>query len=137
MGYASAASSYGENGYNIATGVIGTKKLLDLISEKYGAIYPVYIIGHSMGGHITARSVTEYPDAYDGAMPMCGVVGGDIEQFSSSLDWTLLANYFSGLNFEMPFTAEEKKYFLALYLAELSAISRLSLPPPMIIRQSF
>jgi pimeloyl-ACP methyl ester carboxylesterase len=112
MGYASAASSYGENGYNIATGVIGTKKLLDLISEKYGAIYPVYIIGHSMGGHITARSVTEYPDAYDGAMPMCGVVGGDIEQFSSSLDWTLLANYFSGLNFEMPFTAEEKEIFL-------------------------
>ncbi|MFP4452342.1 MAG: carboxylesterase family protein [Desulfobacterales bacterium] len=110
--YAWAASSYGENGYNLATGVIGTRVLLDLIEAEFGEQPdPVYIIGHSMGGHITARSVTEYPDAYDGAMPMCGVVGGAIEQFSSSLDWTLLANYFSGLNSELAFTEEEAGIF--------------------------
>lgn len=107
MGYAWAASSYGENGYNIATGVIGTRRLLDLVSAKFGAPDPVYITGHSMGGHITARSVTEYPDAYDGAMPMCGVTGGGIEQFSYSLDWALLANYFSGLDYTLPFDATE------------------------------
>lgn len=119
LGYASAASSYGENGYNIATGVIGTRKLLDLITEQYGVPYPVYIIGHSMGGHITARSVTEYPDSYDGAMPMCGVMGGGIEQFSASLDWTLLANYFSGLNFELPFVPLEAGSFLETVFGEV------------------
>ncbi|MCF8111101.1 MAG: carboxylesterase family protein [Desulfobacteraceae bacterium] len=113
MGYAWAASSYSENGYNIATGVIGTRVLLDLIEAELGEMPdPVYIIGHSMGGHITARSVTEYPDAYDGAMPMCGVVGGAIEQFSSSLDWTLLANYFSELNYSLPFALADAGVFL-------------------------
>ena len=106
-GYAWAASSYGENGYNIATGVVGTRKLLELIGAQFGEPDPVYIIGHSMGGHITARSVTEYPNAYDGAMPMCGVVGGGIEQFSHSLDWALLASYFAELNFAMPFDGSE------------------------------
>ena len=106
-GYAWAASSYGENGYNIATGVIGTHELLKLLNANFGEMEHVYIMGHSMGGHVTARSVTEYPDAYNGALPLCGVVGGGNEQFSFTADMTLLANYFLGLNYDIPFTASE------------------------------
>jgi len=121
-GYAWAASSYGENGYNIATGVVGTRRLLDLISAEFGEPDPVYIIGHSMGGHITARSITEYPDAYDGAMPMCGVVGGGVEQFSYSLDWALLGNYFTGLNYELPFAPSEAEVLVGTVFGEPQAL---------------
>lgn len=121
-GYAWAASSYGENGYNIATGVVGTRRLLDLISAEFGEPDPVYIIGHSMGGHITARSITEYPDAYDGAMPMCGVLGGGVEQFSYSLDWALLGNYFAGLNYDLPFAPAEAQALVGAVFGEPQAL---------------
>ncbi|HET57169.1 MAG TPA: hypothetical protein ENN35_01855 [Deltaproteobacteria bacterium] len=103
-----------ENGYEIATGVVGTRTLLDYFAAVHGDPGRVYITGHSMGGHITARSVTEYPEAYDGAMPMCGVVGGAMEQFSFSTDMALLANCFTDCNFKVPMTEENADLLVAL-----------------------
>ena len=111
-GYAWASSTYGENGYSTATGVIGTHELLKLFNAQFDITDRAYIMGHSMGGHVTARSVTQYPDAYDGALPMCGVVGGAQEQFSFSADMAFLANYFSGLNYDVPFSLPEAGTFL-------------------------
>ena len=34
-----------------------------------------YIAGVSMGGYIIGRSLEEYPNLYDGALPLCGVLG--------------------------------------------------------------
>ncbi|MBN1662664.1 MAG: carboxylesterase family protein [Deltaproteobacteria bacterium] len=116
-GYAWAASSYGENGYQIATGVVGTHELLKNFKVRFGNPEKVYIIGHSMGGHVTARSVTQYPEAYNGALPMCGVVGGAQEQFSHSMDMALLANYFSGLNYNIgsEFTTNESTFLETVF----------------------
>ncbi len=72
--------------------MIGTHELLRLFNTRFGTADRAYIMGHSMGGHVTARSVTQYPDAYDGALPLCGVVGGGQEQFSFSAEMAFLAN---------------------------------------------
>ena len=58
-----------------------------------------------MGGHISARTVTDpnYRGDYTAAMPMCGVVGGGVDLFSYFLEWGLLANYYAGLNYNVPF----------------------------------
>ena len=49
-----------------------------------------YIAGVSMGGHVIGRSVEEYPHLYDGALPMCGVLG-DVRLFDFFLDYNLVA----------------------------------------------
>ncbi|RJQ68361.1 MAG: hypothetical protein C4519_23270 [Desulfobacteraceae bacterium] len=104
-GFAWAASSYTANGYNIASGVQSTADLLAYFKTRFGEPRRVYLTGHSMGGHITARSITDpaYADGYDAALPMCGVVGGGVELFSYFLDWGLASSYYAGLNYEVPF----------------------------------
>lgn len=104
QGFAWAASSYTANGYNIVSGVQSTDDLLAYFKEQFGEPDNVYIVGHSMGGHITARTITDpkYKDNYVGALPMCGVVGGGVDLFSYFLDWGLLANYYARLNFPVP-----------------------------------
>jgi hypothetical protein len=107
-GFAWAASSYTANGYNIASGVQSTSELLAYFKARFGEPRRVYLVGHSMCGHVTARSITDpaYADDYDAALPMCGVVGGGTELFSYHLDWGLTASYYAGLNFSVPFDPE-------------------------------
>jgi hypothetical protein len=91
QGYAWAASSYARNGYDVRTGVTTTRGLADL-SRRLLHQRParVYVAGISMGGHVIGRSLEEYPRFYDGALPMCGVLG-DQELFDYFLDVNLVA----------------------------------------------
>ncbi|MDW3216430.1 MAG: hypothetical protein R8G01_20735 [Ilumatobacteraceae bacterium] len=90
-GYAWAASSYAENSYNILTGVESTETLARFASDEVLPSAPArtYLAGASMGGHITGVSIERY-DIYDGAMPICGVMG-DFELFDYFLDFNLAA----------------------------------------------
>ena len=49
-----------------------------------------YLAGVSMGGHVTAASIERHPRSYDGALPVCGVLG-DYELFDYFLDFNLAA----------------------------------------------
>ena len=49
-----------------------------------------------MGGHITAAAIEQYRDEYDGAMPICGVLG-DHELFDFFLDYNLVAAALAGV----------------------------------------
>jgi hypothetical protein len=89
-GFAWAASSYSSNDYNAGDGVADTYRLVGLFRRTIDRPDTTYITGQSMGGHITARSVEQYPWTYDGAMPVCGVVG-DYELFDYFLDFNLAA----------------------------------------------
>lgn len=94
QGYAWAASSYSKNYYDVRAGVEDTNALaieFVNIARKNGrtlaAPFKTYIIGVSMGGHISAAAVDEENIAtannrirYNGAVPMCGVLG-DTELF--------------------------------------------------------
>jgi hypothetical protein len=95
-GYAWAASSYSKNYYDVRVGVEDTNALaLEFTriaaanSRPLTAPTKIFITGHSMGGHITAAAIEDeaYATArnkvrYNGAVPMCGVVG-DTELFDT------------------------------------------------------
>jgi hypothetical protein len=99
QGYAWAASSYSKNYYDVQAGIEDTNKLALAFQRLAGeqgrtldAPTKRYLIGHSMGGHITAAAIEREAQTtalnkvkYQGAVPMCGVVGD-----------TSLFNYFAG-----------------------------------------
>jgi pimeloyl-ACP methyl ester carboxylesterase len=98
-GYAWAASSYSKNFYDVRAGVEDTNalalefnKIATANGRTLAAPSRTYIMGHSMGGHITAAAIeaetqetANHKVRYHGAVPMCGVLG-DTELF----------DYFSG-----------------------------------------
>jgi pimeloyl-ACP methyl ester carboxylesterase len=94
-GYAWAASSYSDNGFDAGAGVESTKDLADLFRHTVGKPHRVYITGVSMGGYVVGRSVEQYPNFYDGALPMCGVLG-DQELLDFFLDYNLVAQALAG-----------------------------------------
>jgi pimeloyl-ACP methyl ester carboxylesterase len=104
-GYAWAASSYSKNGYDVKQGVKDTHALGQLFNGLVGNPVRTYITGHSMGGHITGVAIEQYPNAYVGALPMCGVMG-DNELFDYFLDFNLVAQALAGVQAEFPFPAD-------------------------------
>jgi pimeloyl-ACP methyl ester carboxylesterase len=110
QGYAWAASSYSKNYYDVRAGVEDTNALalaFTDIAKTNGRTLAVpsktYIIGVSMGGHITAAAVDEENIAtaknkvrYNGAVPMCGVLG-DTELFDYFTAYQLAAQKEAGI----------------------------------------
>ncbi len=89
-GYAWAASSYSENDYAVDVGVRDTERLTRVFRRQVGRPDITYVTGASMGGHVVARSIEQYPSRYDAAMPICGVLG-DYELFDYFLDYNVAA----------------------------------------------
>jgi hypothetical protein len=109
-GYAWAASSYSKNFYDVRAGVEDTNALalaFVRIAASHGrtlaAPSRTYLMGHSMGGHITAAAIEDETLAtarnkmrYDGALPMCAVLG-DTELFDFFGAYQLAAQQLAGL----------------------------------------
>ncbi len=89
-GFAWAASSFSSNDYNVGDGVSDTRRLVRQFRREYGRPDTTYLTGASMGGHVTARSIEQYPRLYDAAMPICGALG-DYALFDYFLDYNLAA----------------------------------------------
>jgi pimeloyl-ACP methyl ester carboxylesterase len=89
-GYAWAASSYDRNDYDIASGVKGTLSLIKRFNGLVAKPSQILMTGASMGGHITAVMIEQYPNLFAGAMPICGVMA-DHELFDYFLDFNLAA----------------------------------------------
>ena len=104
-GYAWAASSYRTNGYDVRQGVKDTHALGQFFNGLVGNPRRTYFTGHSMGGHITGVAIEQYPQAYVGALPMCGVMG-DNELFDYFLDFNLVAQALAGVQAQFPFPAD-------------------------------
>lgn len=94
-GYAWAASSYTKNGYEPGAGARDTYALRDVFTQQVRTPKRSYIYGQSMGGHVVALSLEQYPTAYDGALSECGVVAGH-EILDYFISWAALAGYFGG-----------------------------------------
>ena len=90
LGYAWAASSYDRNDYDIASGVKSTHALIKRFNGLVGKPSQILMTGASMGGHITGVIIEQYPQLFDGAMPICGVLG-DYALFDYFLDFNLAA----------------------------------------------
>ncbi|SDG56575.1 hypothetical protein SAMN05216553_109105 [Lentzea fradiae] len=95
-GYAWAASSYYRNDYDVRAGVTTTRELASLFARKVQRPEKVFLAGVSMGGHVIARSLEQYPGFYAGALPMCGVLG-DHELFDYFLSYHLVAQALTGI----------------------------------------
>jgi pimeloyl-ACP methyl ester carboxylesterase len=100
-GYAWAASSYSRNDYDVEAGVQDTHALLERFNGIVGHPSRVYLTGASMGGHVTAAAIEQYRNEYDGAMPICGVLG-DHELFDFYLDYNLVAAALAGVPTTFP-----------------------------------
>lgn len=100
-GYAWAASSYSKNYYDVKAGVQDTHALTTLFNGLVGKPSRTYLIGHSMGGHITGATIEQYPNLYDGAMPMCGVMG-DVTLFDYFAEFNLVAQAAAGFTADYP-----------------------------------
>ncbi len=75
-GFAWAASSFRNNGYVPGVGAQDSLNLKGLFTSLVGQPKRVYFYGTSMGGHAAVISAEFYPEAYDGFLSECGVVGG-------------------------------------------------------------
>ena len=108
-GYAWAASSYSKNYYDVRVGVEDTNALalnFTTIAAAKGrtlaAPSKIFITGISMGGHITAAAIEAEAQTYainkvkyNGAVPMCGVVG-DTELFNYFAGYQVAAQQLAG-----------------------------------------
>jgi len=107
QGYAWAASSYRRNSYDPGIGVIDTKNLTDYFKDMLGDdLDTTYLAGASMGGHVTAAAIEQFPSFWDGAMPICGVVG-DVELFDYFTDYSVGAAAIAGLGTDYPIRSPE------------------------------
>lgn len=108
QGYAWAASSYATNGYDVAQGVKDTHRLLSVFQSAVAKPERTYLTGVSMGGHITGVAIEQYRGAFDGAMPVCGVMG-DNELFDYFLDANVSAAALAGAP-KPPFPTTPQEY---------------------------
>lgn len=76
QGYGVAYSSFSENGYAVAEAVRQTHQLRGLFTSRIGAPRRTFLIGVSLGGIIGLQLAEKFPQQYDGALLVSGVVGG-------------------------------------------------------------
>lgn len=110
QGYAWAASSYSTNYYDVRAGVEDTNALalaFNRIAQENGRPLTTptktYLIGVSMGGHVTAAAIdaeamqtANHKVSYDGAVPMCGVLG-DTRLYDHLAAYQVAAQQLAGL----------------------------------------
>jgi pimeloyl-ACP methyl ester carboxylesterase len=85
-GYALAGSSYASTGWDVQDALPDQISTLDAFQSLVGSPTQTVAWGESMGGLITAALVQQYPDRFNGAAPMCGVVAGGVGFWNEALD---------------------------------------------------
>lgn len=85
-GYALSGSSYATTGWAFQQAVPDQIKVLDTFKTLVGAPSRTIAWGHSLGGMVTAGLVQLYPQRFDAALPMCGVVAGSVGTWNAALD---------------------------------------------------
>lgn len=85
-GYALAGSSYATTGWAVQQAIPDQIATLDVFQSMVGTPTTTIAWGHSLGGMITAGLVQEFPDRFNAALPMCGVVSGGVGTWNGSLD---------------------------------------------------
>jgi pimeloyl-ACP methyl ester carboxylesterase len=85
-GYALAGSSYATTGWAIEQALPDQIAVLDLFDKLAGRPKRTIAWGHSLGGIITAGLIQRYPDRFDAAQPMCGVLSGGVATWNTALD---------------------------------------------------
>ncbi|MFZ0861477.1 MAG: prolyl oligopeptidase family serine peptidase [Candidatus Sulfotelmatobacter sp.] len=85
-GFALAGSSYAHTGWAIQEALPDQVALLDAFVSLVGTPSRTIAWGHSLGGIITAGLIQRFPDRFDAALPMCGVLAGGVGTWNQGLD---------------------------------------------------
>src|SRR5260370_1972491 len=85
-GFALAGSSYGHTGWAIQEALSDQIAVLDAFATLVGTPSRTIAWGHSLGGIITAGLIQRFPDRFDAALPMCGVLAGGVGTWNQALD---------------------------------------------------
>jgi pimeloyl-ACP methyl ester carboxylesterase len=106
-GFAVAASSFSENGFALKDAIQRTHQLSGLFSARFGQPRRVLLAGHSLGSMAALHLAENYPTQYDGALAMCGFVGGTPREIEYMATARLAFDYFfpgviPGSVFEIP-----------------------------------
>ena len=126
-GYAWAASSYSENGYTPGIGADDTLALKRFFAEEFGVPTRTYLYGVSMGGNVVALLLEHHAPEFDGALAICGALGG-IEQIDYLVSWAALAEYFAGV--ELPIGGTSAEMTLVLFSSVAPGLGDPSRPTP-------
>ena len=112
-GFAVAASSYSSNGWALADAVRRTHQLSGIFTDKVGVPRRTYVVGASMGALVAVKLAETHPDQYDGALAMCGPLGGALAQVQYVADARVTFDYyFNGVLPGTPFHVPEGTTFL-------------------------
>jgi pimeloyl-ACP methyl ester carboxylesterase len=85
-GYALAGSSFASSGWDVEDALRDQMDLLDRFRTRFGKPRRTVAWGHSMGGMVTAGLIQRHPRRFDGALPMCGILGGAVGLWNQNLD---------------------------------------------------
>lgn len=82
-GYAVAYSSYSRNGFAVKDGAQRTHQLAGLATSiLQRPPQRSYLVGFSLGSAVSLSLIEQYPAQYDGALLLCGMVGGSLIETS-------------------------------------------------------
>jgi alpha-beta hydrolase superfamily lysophospholipase len=73
-GFAFAQSWYRANGWAVREGIEDTEALRRHFTARHGEPDSTFVTGISMGGLITVATIETHAAAYDGALPLCGIL---------------------------------------------------------------
>ncbi|MGC1620474.1 MAG: prolyl oligopeptidase family serine peptidase [Candidatus Acidiferrum sp.] len=85
-GFALAGSSYATTGWAIQQALPDQIAVLDVFNQVFGHPKTTIAWGHSLGGIITAGLIQNYPERFNAALPMCGVLSGGVATWNTALD---------------------------------------------------
>lgn len=95
-GFAWAASSYSQNGYDPGVGADDTLALKLFFEKQHGEATRTYLFGESMGGNVITLSLEHFGGEYDGALAACGALAGE-EEIDYLMSWGEVAAYIAGV----------------------------------------
>ena len=85
-GFALAGSSYATTGWAIQQALPDQVNTLSTFDQAFGKPRTTIAWGHSLGGIITAGLIQDYPNLFNAALPMCGVLSGGVATWNTALD---------------------------------------------------
>src|SRR6266481_1733972 len=85
-GFALAGSSYATTGWAIHEALPDQIGVLDTFNTMFPKPQQTIAWGHSLGGIITAGLIQRFPERFDAALPMCGVLAGGVGTWNQALD---------------------------------------------------
>lgn len=85
-GYAIAGSSYAEGGWALATAVPDQEATIAAFAQRFSKPKRTIAWGYSMGALVTVALAERPSRLLDGALPMCGSIGGAVGMMNMALD---------------------------------------------------